>query len=288
MRVRRRRRPSPSSTGQQQAAADGPTDEHVGRRPGILDSYVHEAPSAQLAVDVFSGEWSSSLPPEVGATAGAIALWNDSRIDWIVEQAGGVEGKAVLELGPLEACHSYMLERAGADVTAIEGNSRAYLKCLIVKELVPLRRARFLLGDFLAHLEATADKYDLVVASGVLYHAPDPLRLLRAIGRVADSVGIWTHYFDEQMYAHNDGFHRVFGEPFKQPFDGGEVTLHRRHYLESLEFQGFCGGAEESAVWMQLDDIVAVLRSLGFVDIQIGNNDMLHPHGPCVLLYASR
>src|SRR6058998_2055014 len=96
----------------------------------ILDYYVKSIPSEQNALDIFKGEWSSSLPPEKGLqTGGVAALFQDGRVKWAVEQFGGVEGQTILELGPLEGAHTYMLEKMGAaSVTAIEANTRAYLK----------------------------------------------------------------------------------------------------------------------------------------------------------------
>lgn len=85
----------------------------------------------------------------------------------------------VLELGPLEAGHTYMLEKMGArSIVAVEANSRAYLKCLIVKELFELKRAKFLLGDFVAYLKNNTRHFDLCLASGVLYHMQNPAELL--------------------------------------------------------------------------------------------------------------
>jgi SAM-dependent methyltransferase len=270
-------------------SADGPHPGVVTPAPPILDAYVRRPPSPQVAVDVFEGEWASALPAELGVHAGSVPLFTDPRIDWIVQQVGGVDGRSVLELGPLEAGHTTMLERAGASVTAVESNTRAYLKCLIVKELVGLRSARFLLGDFLPFMETTDDRFDLVVASGVLYHAPDPLRLLAAIARVTDRVGIWTHVYDEAALAANPGEARRFVElPFTAEVAGATVVLHRRHYLESLHQQGFCGGSEESAVWMQLDGLRTALVALGLGRVEIGEVDMHHPHGPSVLLVATR
>ncbi len=256
--------------------------------PSILDSYTRETPSAQLAVDIFAGEWTTALPPEAGATAGSIALYADPRIEFFINQAGGVDGRSVLELGPLEASHTYMLDRAGASVTAIESNSRAYLKCLIAKELLGLTRSAFQFGDFLPYLETTDQRVDLLVASGVLYHAPDPVRTLTAMARVADRIGLWTHFFDDAAMAANPGFERLFDAPFQRDVGGRALTLHRRNYLEALEFQGFCGGPEESAVWMELDGLRGVLNDLGFARIEIGFDDRDHPHGPNVLLYAER
>ena len=256
---------------------------------GILDAYVRSAPSNQHAVDIFAGEWSSELPAEAGVTSGTVPLFDDSRVSWIIDTLGGVEGRSVLELGPLEAGHTWMLERAGADVIAIEANSRAYLKCLIVKELLSLRRARFLLGDFLEHLTTTEDRFDMVMASGVIYHAPDPLKLLEAIAAVTDRVGIWTHYFDEQTVRSQSAISRLFeAEPEPRQWRDHRFVLHRRAYREGLQSMGFCGGPETTALWMEREDLLTVLSELGFARIEIGEDQRDHPNGPAILLCAAR
>ena len=51
--------------------------------------------------------------------------------------------------------HSYMLQKAGAhSVTAIESNSRAFLKCLCVKEICNLKNVKFMLGDCVEYLQS--------------------------------------------------------------------------------------------------------------------------------------
>src|SRR4028119_931287 len=100
----------------------------------ILDAYVKSAPSPQHALDIFKGEWASLLPPPYDQyQAGKIPLFHDGRAYWALNEMGGCQGQRVLELGPLEGGHSYVLEQHGAgSVTSIEANTRAYLKCLIV------------------------------------------------------------------------------------------------------------------------------------------------------------
>ena len=68
---------------------------------------------------------------------------NDERIRWLLEQLGNVEGEKILELGPLEGGHTYMLEHAGAKVTSVEGNYGAFLRCLTVKNLLGLECSKF-------------------------------------------------------------------------------------------------------------------------------------------------
>ena len=142
------------------------------RTSNELDGYVELIPTDQNALDIFKGEWSSRLPgiwKELNA--GTIPLFEDPRILWAADQLGGFGNQRVLELGPLEAGHSYMLETLGADtVIAVEANKRAYLKCLIIKEILNLKRCRFELGDCVTFLRENQTAFDVCLASGVLYH----------------------------------------------------------------------------------------------------------------------
>ena len=79
----------------------------------ILNQYIMSAPSPQNAIDIFEGEWASELP-DPSLIAGSITLFDDYRIKWFAEHLGGFQNKTILELGPLEAGHTYMLERLGA------------------------------------------------------------------------------------------------------------------------------------------------------------------------------
>jgi len=182
-----------------------------------------------------------------------------------------------------------MLDRAGAQVVAVEANTRAFLKCLVVKELLELDHSHFLLGDFGAYLAECDESFDLLLASGVLYHAIDPLGLLEAIGRVADRVAIWTHYFEPDVVAADPLKARQFTESaVPTMWRGHELTLHPRAYLESLEWSGFCGGPETTATWMERDDLLTVLGELGFDDISIMSDDLTNPNGACIMLCAQR
>jgi hypothetical protein len=130
--------------------------------------YITTFPSEQHALDIFKGEWASKLPlPFKQLIAGEAELFEDGRITWLGERLVDVEQMHVLECGPLEGAHTYMLEQLGvASIVSIEASTRAFLRCLVVKELVGLERSRFLLGDFISYLRS-GERYDLVVACGV-------------------------------------------------------------------------------------------------------------------------
>ena len=260
------------------------------RRPVILDSYVRSAPSPQNALDIFQGEWASRFPaPLAEARAGQVSLFEDPRIDWADKVLGGMEGKAILELGPLEAGHSYMLERLGASsISAVEANTRAYLKCLVAKELLGLQRTRFLCGDFIEYLRVQPPRFDVAIASGVLYHMRQPIELLALLSGVADRLLLWTHHYEPAAVAKAEHLRRRFGEHVEAEVSGFKHTLHRYSYLEALDSHGFCGGSAEYSQWLSRADILGALEHFGYRRIEIAFDDAAHPNGPAFAVAAQR
>ncbi|MBD3880417.1 class I SAM-dependent methyltransferase [Phormidium tenue FACHB-886] len=257
----------------------------------ILDQYVTSKPSDQNALDIFKAEWASKLPEKwARLQAGSIDLFEDTRIAWAVQQFGGVQGRRLLELGPLEAGHTYMLERAGAaSITAVEANTRAYLKCLIVKEILQLKRSRFLCGDFIEYLRGTSETFDACVASGVLYHMRNPVELLYLLTQSTDRVFIWTHYFDRSLISADPGLIPKFhldGIPAEHK--GFAHTLYRQEYQTALDYMGFCGGSMAYSHWMRRQEILDCLEFFGFGNFQINFEVPNHPNGPSFAFVASR
>jgi hypothetical protein len=234
---------------------------------GIQEGYVVSAPSPQQTVDVFKGLWSSRIPIE-GVTTGASELFNDGRINWFLQHIGSVEGKRILELGPLEGGHTYMLTRAGAAVTAIEANTNAYLRCLAVKELLKIEGADFLLGDFTAFLEADKGaRYDAILASGVLYHLSDPLKTLQKLMARTDNLCIWSMFYDEHIEtlpADSVGRTSFTGEVRQRTLGDDTIAYHMRTYYGTAHGPGFSGGVEEGSVWLRREALEALLRRHGY------------------------
>lgn len=79
----------------------------------VLDNYIKSAPNSQNALDIFKGEWASMFPGSVSLAAGTVPLFEDNRVAWAIEKFNGVQSKHILEFGPLEAGHTYMLEKHG-------------------------------------------------------------------------------------------------------------------------------------------------------------------------------
>jgi SAM-dependent methyltransferase len=252
-----------------------------GRSPQFRDLYSRETPTPATAFTIFQNEWSSAVP---GFEAGKSTLFEDDRVRWLESQFGSLQGKRVLELGPLEGGHTTMMERAGAEIVSIEANQRSFLKCLVVKNALHLK-TEFLYGDFCRYLESAPPRsFDLVLASGVLYHMKEPLKLLHEVARVGNAFGVWTHYYDAAIIGATPRF-----DPHPQfhMLDGKTVEVYQQNYLFAVTAKGFCGGSAPTSYWLTREGMLDYAKSLGF-EVRVGAEDVNHPAGPCILFFAKR
>jgi SAM-dependent methyltransferase len=243
------------------------------------------APSAQNLIDIFSGKWASNIGRVYpGLNAGTAELFADPR-PTLAAQLLGTNGRLdamnVLELGPLEAGHTYQLEQLGANITAVEANCEAYLKCLLVKELLNLRNARFLLGDFSRFLEETALRFDVIFASGVLYHMPDPLKLIQLIANRTGKCFVWSHYYDPDHYPGAERTRRTVKH------EAGRFTYYELEYPD-MNLDVFWGGNRPVASWLTRKDMLNAFRVFGFEKISVVQEQIDHPFGACMSFTAQR
>lgn len=255
-----------------------------------LAEFLTVPPSEQNAFDLFPTAWSSAF--EGVQTSGNFKGADDARLKWLFQKID-VRGKSVLELGPLEAAHTYMLESAGASVLAIESNKGAFLRSLITKNYLGMK-AKFLLGDF-EKMDISERHFDLVMASGVLYHMKDPIALLNAISKTTDNLFIWTHYFEPDLSKWNASLSLLFEakkweyeKPITQQFDSLNIRMVKQHYGDAIGWNGFCGGSDVYSNWIYREDLIALLRKLGFSRIDVEFDDVKHQNGPAFCLLCQK
>lgn len=250
--------------------------------------YETSFPTNQNAINAVPG-WSTSLPEGYATDADKLHTYSDERILWAAECFGELRGANVLELGPLEAGHTIQLEQLGATVTGVEANKLAFLRCLVAKEIVGLKNARFMLGDFVKWLEDCEQDYDLIIASGVLYHLGNPLNFIELAAKRTNALYIWTHFVHEGMMPIGDPRRGVIeNEPKLVDFHGIPVRLYRRTYATAPKNDNFNGGMADAHSWMHRDDILEALKAVGLSDIRIAQENGQHLNGPCFSVFASR
>jgi len=180
-----------------------------------------------------------------------------------------------------------MWKSGAKSIISIEANQRAFMKCLITKELLGYE-AKFLLGNFAKYVESTSEKFDFTNMSGVLYHMTAPHELIANVARISDQVACWTHYFDRSILASNPQLRVKFEfEPKEVEIGGVTCRLFKQKYLADIEVKGYAGGREEISYWMEKKDILSLFEGFG-MDTRVLSEDRDHPHGPCMNFYAIR
>ena len=208
----------------------------------VFDQYEPGMPSHQKAIDLLPG-WTGSFPPDMKLQAGSLALHNDHRIAWLIKQMGSLADKTIMEIGPLEGMHTYMLAREKPKrIDAVEANRLCYLRCLITKQILGIPHARFLLGDAVEWLRDSKIRYDLIVASGVLYHMAEPAELLRLMAENSDAIFLWTHYYTEDSDKSEPWRTAFSGKVEKRELNGVTVHCYERSYQKAATKASFCGG----------------------------------------------
>ncbi len=242
-------------------------------------------PCAANAFDIFKGQWLSKVP---GFGLGTSSLFDDARIMFFDQAVSGFSGKRVIELGPLEGGHTYMMSILGAsDILAIEANKDAFLRCLIMKEAFNVR-ARFVCGDFEKLLRSNPPRADVILASGVLYHMQEPLELIEAMTAAADWVCIWTHYYDHDIIQASAHLSTKFTAPVEYvDFRGRRIGLATQSYLDDVAWGGFAGGTELHSRWIERAGIIEAFDACSF-DVIVDSDQRNHPHGPAFTFVAKR
>ncbi|HWL05099.1 MAG TPA: class I SAM-dependent methyltransferase [Xanthobacteraceae bacterium] len=250
------------------------------------ERYDMRMPLASNALDLFGGQWSHQV---AGFESPNLPrFYEDPRIRAFDGAIGGFGGKTVLELGPLEAGHTFMMEAFGAaSILAVEANKTAFMKCLIVKELLGLPKTRFMLGDFNKLLQFNPPRVDAVVASGVLYHMTEPLALIENMARCSDYICVWTHYFSPEVRWRADLRDKFSPRDTTVDFHGRQITLCEQSYHQAVKWGGFCGGSEATSYWITRDGIVQAFDALGF-DFKVLGEEPNHPNGPAITFVAQR
>jgi hypothetical protein len=113
----------------------------------------------------------------------------------------------------------------------------------------------------------TFGKFDAVFCCGLLYHLPEPWKLLEQLPAIAPTLFIWTHYAAET--------------------DARDIGNGRRGKIHQE------GGADEplsgmspTATWLTLDSLLNVLRASGYARAEVIHDDPTHANSPAASIGA--
>jgi len=200
---------------------------------------------------------------------GEVSALCDPRVEQFFHFAPAAE--TILELGSLEGAHTFLLAgRPGIKrVLALEGRERNLRKARFVQELLHVRNAEFAQANLEETDFSAMGKFDAVFCSGLIYHLPEPWKLIEKLSVIAPRLFIWTHYApdtDAEVISH--GFRgKIFVE------GGSEEPL---------------SGMSPTSTWLTLGSLITSLTTSGYGSVHVIHNDPTHKNAPAVTIGASQ
>lgn len=250
--------------------------------PKSLNELSHNLPSVESAFALDDLVWEHFTFDPLNHTLSANRETR-SLLTMVNDLSGGLKGASVLELGPYEGYDTAYLEKLGvSDITAIEGNPRNLIKCLIVKNYYQLNKSQFMLGDFTKHLADTNKRYDFILASGVLYHLLDPFTALENITKLTNSIAICTTYFHPSLQ-----FFKFTGNTREVNFPGLDpLILHERTNTSQTNSKKH--GMNQNAWMFTTDGLFKYLEYKGFSYQVLNKREDRKLGAPRIQIYASK
>lgn len=217
----------------------------------------------------------------------------------LLEQAGGnLSGKRIIDLGCLEGGYTATFARMGAEkAVGIEARNLNFERCMLVKRCLKLDNLTFYKEDVKNITTEQFGKFDIVFASGILYHLDDPFTFLKNVYDLTlDFALIDTHVAHKDFYAHSCSKKLI-----QRTFNGNTYT--GRVAFEYPEEKGRSGEIENllwaaysnpTSFWLTEESLVQMLKDIGFEHVvKVNTPQGYRCHEGCqyqcrIILIASR
>ncbi len=194
----------------------------------------------------------------------------DVRTEIVLEACGGsLDGRTVVDLGCLEGGFTLAFAERGAQhALGIEARELSVQRCELARSFLGLDNAEFVIADLKTELPRR-DPFDIVFATGILYHVADPAEMLRSMRAACTHLAlIDTHVADPERATHGCS-------PMTERMSGG-VSSPGRMFPEYAP--DVSDGEKEGLVWAAYSDVdafwpteaalVDMIRTAGFARVE--------------------
>jgi SAM-dependent methyltransferase len=213
--------------------------------------------------------WVTKFLIQGGEYGGHFDAINDDRVIQFFQYFP--DASTILELGALEGGHSFALASRPVvkRVVATEGRASNIEKALFVQKLFGADKVEFVEANLENFDLPALGTFDAVFCSGLLYHLPEPWKLIEQCAKVSPNVFMWTHYAGE-----NEAEEKVHGLRGKWHQEGG--------LLDPLS------GLSKKSFWPTMGSLISMLTASGFRTVHLIGNELTHRNGLAVTLAATQ
>lgn len=180
------------------------------------------------------------------------------------------DARRILELGSLEGGHTIGLARRPQveQVLGIEGRAVNIARARLARQLFGLEKIDFVEANLESVDLAQFGRFDAIYCTGLLYHLPEPWRLIAQFRQVANGVFLWTHCATETAAEE-------------------VVESYRGRRQEEGGPDEVLSGLSKDSFWPTLGSLCQMFATSGFSRIDLLQLDPTHPNGFAVTLAAS-
>ena len=196
------------------------------------------------------GPWITQFVIEGVTTGGDYQVTNDRRVQQFLERFPKV--RTILELGSLEGGHTFALARHdGVErVLAVEARASNIDKAKFIGSLIGVSNVQFKQANLEQLQLVSLGCFDAIFCCGLLYHLPEPWKLISQAALVAPHLFVWTVYANE-----NEATTEIDG-------------LHAREHMEGGLNEPLSGLSPKS-IWLTLPSLLELLKRSGYRNIEI-------------------
>jgi SAM-dependent methyltransferase len=211
-------------------------------------------------VEVAPGVWTAPPGSDDPLIAASTAV--------VLDQAGGgLDGMRILDIGCLEGGYTVTFARLGArEAVGLEIRETNLARCRYLQRALDLANVRFVRGDARALPVDELGTFDLVFASGILYHLDDPFGFLAACTELTlQTLVLDTHVASPHAWAHG-----CLPELTSRDWRGtsylGRIAVEHERELSpgELEQRPWASYGNLTSFWLTEDSLVRLVRNLGF------------------------
>jgi len=231
--------------------------------PGLREGHDAEELGHEFAK---RGPWITQFTIEGKTYGGKQSFEEDVRIRWFFENFPGVH--SILDLGSLEGGQTFQLAKhPDVNIVGVDGRRYNIKHAEFVQRVLGITNVKFILADLERCDISRFGRFDCVFCSGVLYHLPEPWKLIEGVRRTSDKVFIWTHYADDEKAQEiRNGFRGLWYKEFG-----------RKDRLSGLSSRSF---------WLSFQSLQDMLRQYGFTRLKVVHNDPNSQPGPNTVIAA--
>ena len=210
------------------------------------------------------------LAPGFETAAAGVRPVDDIRTQLVVDACGGtLEGRTVVDLGCLEGGFTLAFAQRGAvRALGIEARELSAQRCELARTLLRIDNAEFVVADVKDEL-VRHDPFDVVFATGILYHVADPAGFLRTMRSACGHVALIDTHVARTDAATHDCSPMVTRESHGSTYRGRMFPEYPPDVSDDAkEAMAWAAYSDADAFWPLEDDLVRMIHDAGFARVE--------------------